>query len=301
MPDLAGSLGGGGRYDDLVGMFLGRDVPACGFSLGLERILVVMSERNMFPANLTKPADVLVTLWDESSISYSLKVADELRRQGTRVFVYPQPDKLGKQLKYASQLGIPLVAVMGPDERQHEIIALKDLESGTQQVVTSDGEKTKEVTKARLERDVFVQFASAAELDLDLEFIENQRFTKPDLSCKIDCQQHYFVIVEIVDEDLARNVAISLETMKITGGAFSYEEPLKRAFRSKASKRYAVDGPLELLAFFDKQYPPTFDLNLIPKTVGLIAQEMINSGRWYRIWVYDRWKKRILWVWQANQ
>ena len=52
VPDLAGSLGGGGRYDNLVGMFLGRDVPACGFSLGLERILVVMTERDMFPPSL---------------------------------------------------------------------------------------------------------------------------------------------------------------------------------------------------------------------------------------------------------
>ena len=50
VPDLAGSLGGGGRYDDLIGMFLGEPVPACGISLGLERILVVMGERNMFPA-----------------------------------------------------------------------------------------------------------------------------------------------------------------------------------------------------------------------------------------------------------
>ena len=53
VPDLAGSLGGGGRYDNLVGMFLGRDVPACGFSLGLERIIVVMTERDMFPAKVS--------------------------------------------------------------------------------------------------------------------------------------------------------------------------------------------------------------------------------------------------------
>src|SRR3954471_9337241 len=62
--DLAGSLGGGGRYDNLVGMFLGKDVPACGFSLGLERILVVMTERQMFPPQLvSSPADIMVTIW----------------------------------------------------------------------------------------------------------------------------------------------------------------------------------------------------------------------------------------------
>ena len=65
VPDLAGSLGGGGRYDNLVGMFLGQSVPACGFSLGLERILVVMGERNMFPPSLaTTPADVMVAVFD---------------------------------------------------------------------------------------------------------------------------------------------------------------------------------------------------------------------------------------------
>ncbi len=56
MPDLAGSLGGGGRYDGLIGMFSGEDLPACGFSLGLERILVVMTERGMFPASVQSAA-----------------------------------------------------------------------------------------------------------------------------------------------------------------------------------------------------------------------------------------------------
>src|SRR5207248_2580101 len=66
VPDLAGSLGGGGRYDNLVGMFSGQDVPACGFSLGLERIIVVMTEREMFPPSLVNaPADVMVTIWNE--------------------------------------------------------------------------------------------------------------------------------------------------------------------------------------------------------------------------------------------
>ncbi len=67
VPDLAGSLGGGGRYDNLVGMFLGRDVPACGFSLGLERIIVVMTERSMFPENVVRgTVDVMVTLWNDA-------------------------------------------------------------------------------------------------------------------------------------------------------------------------------------------------------------------------------------------
>src|SRR5882672_3050991 len=78
--DLAGSLGGGGRYDNLVGMFLGKDVPACGFSLGLERIIVVMSERGMFPADsISSPADVMVTIWNEDSVGESIALANELR------------------------------------------------------------------------------------------------------------------------------------------------------------------------------------------------------------------------------
>jgi histidyl-tRNA synthetase len=100
--DLSGSLGGGGRYDNLVGMFLGKDVPACGFSLGLERIIVVMSEREMFPVGvISTGADVMVVLEDEASMSVSVQLASELRGKGLRVDVYPQPDKLPSQFKYA--------------------------------------------------------------------------------------------------------------------------------------------------------------------------------------------------------
>ena len=80
VPDLAGSLGGGGRYDNLVGMFLGRDVPACGFSLGLERIIVVMTERGMFPDSIAGGGvDVMVTVWNDDSRSDALALAGELR------------------------------------------------------------------------------------------------------------------------------------------------------------------------------------------------------------------------------
>jgi histidyl-tRNA synthetase len=134
--DLAGSLGGGGRYDNLVGMFLGQEVPACGFSLGLERILVVMNERNMFPAWLdSSPADVMVTIWNKESVAESIKLAQELRAAGLRVDLYPEADKLGKQFKYASSLRIPFVAVLGDDEQAKGQVALKDMQSGEQRAV----------------------------------------------------------------------------------------------------------------------------------------------------------------------
>lgn len=134
--DLAGSLGGGGRYDNLVGMFLGRDVPACGFSLGLERILVVMGERGMFPKGLdAAAADVLVTVWKEEARAEALALAGELRRAGLRVDIYPDADKIGKQLKYASSRQVPVVAVMGDEERAGGKVSLKDLRSGAQQTV----------------------------------------------------------------------------------------------------------------------------------------------------------------------
>jgi histidyl-tRNA synthetase len=136
VPDLAGSLGGGGRYDNLVGMFLGRDVPACGFSLGLERIIVVMTERGMFPATVSGGGvDVMVTIWNDASRAETLALAGELRRAGLRVDVYPEADKLGKQFKYAAARGVPFVAILGDDERARGSVSIKDMRSGDQQAV----------------------------------------------------------------------------------------------------------------------------------------------------------------------
>ena len=136
VPDLAGSLGGGGRYDNLVGMFLGRDVPACGFSLGLERIIVVMTERGMFPAAVAGAGiDVMVTLWNGESRADAMVLAGELRSAGLRVDVYPETDKLGKQFRYASSRQVPFVAVVGDDERAQGNVSIKDLRSGEQQTV----------------------------------------------------------------------------------------------------------------------------------------------------------------------
>jgi histidyl-tRNA synthetase len=136
VPDLAGSLGGGGRYDNLIGMFLGESVPACGISLGLERILVVMGERGMFPPALdARAADVMVTIWNLDTLPDALALASELRSAGLRVELYPDADKLGKQFKYASSRGVPFVAVVGDEEAAAGLVTVKNLASGEQQRV----------------------------------------------------------------------------------------------------------------------------------------------------------------------
>src|SRR6185295_11304330 len=118
VPDLAGSLGGGGRYDNLIGTFLGRDIPACGFSLGLERIIFVMTERSMFPAEVARGAvDVMVTIWNQETRADALALAATLRHAGVSVEIYPEADKLGKQFKYAASRRVPFVAIVGDDER----------------------------------------------------------------------------------------------------------------------------------------------------------------------------------------
>lgn len=133
VPDLAGSLGGGGRYDGLIGMFGKEQIPACGFSLGLERILVVMEERGMFPPELSNSAaDVMVTVWSEESVGESMRLASELRAAGLRVLVYPEAEKLGKQFKYAGQIGVKHVCVLGESEVAEGVVAVKDMATGEQ-------------------------------------------------------------------------------------------------------------------------------------------------------------------------
>ncbi|MGZ8868998.1 MAG: ATP phosphoribosyltransferase regulatory subunit, partial [Thermoanaerobaculia bacterium] len=137
VPDLAGSLGGGGRYDGLIGMFSGEQIPACGFSLGLERILVVMTERKMFPPDLAAAAaDVMIAQFDAEGTEDALRLAHELRGAGLRVDVYPETDKLGKQFKYAASRGVKFVTIVGADERARGEVTLKNMVSGEQVSVT---------------------------------------------------------------------------------------------------------------------------------------------------------------------
>jgi histidyl-tRNA synthetase len=135
-----GSLGGGGRYDNLIGMFLGRDVPACGFSLGLERIIVVMTERDMFPATVVQGAvDVVVTFLDDDSRGDALRLANELRGANLRVDVFPEVSrKFEKPLKYATARGARLMAIFGENERAKGEVSVRDLSTREQKALSRD-------------------------------------------------------------------------------------------------------------------------------------------------------------------
>lgn len=136
--DFSGSLGGGGRYDGLIGMFMKENVPACGFSLGVERILVLMEERGMF-SDQDGGVDALITLWDATCTPDALALANRLRAAGLRVDTYPEHDKYGKQFKYADSRNIPVVLMLGADERAAGVVTVKDLKTGAQsQVALAD-------------------------------------------------------------------------------------------------------------------------------------------------------------------
>jgi histidyl-tRNA synthetase len=146
-----GSLGGGGRYDNLIGMFLGRDIPACGFSLGLERIIVVMTERDMFPVAVAHGAvDVVVTFLDEGSRGDALRLATELRASALRADVFPEvARKFEKPLKYASARGAKLMAILGENERAKGEVSVRNLTTREQTALPRVGAASSIVGLAR--------------------------------------------------------------------------------------------------------------------------------------------------------
>lgn len=127
-----GSVAGCGRYDNTIGRFLGKRVPATGGSFGIERLVEVIKDRNMIQVSKTT-TQVLVTIFDNSLLNESIKVANTLRSKGISTMLYSDPIKLNKQLKYADKKGIPYVIVLGPDEVENGVLQLKDMKTGKQQ------------------------------------------------------------------------------------------------------------------------------------------------------------------------
>jgi histidyl-tRNA synthetase len=131
VPTLSGSLGGGGRYNELIGMFVGYEIPACGFSLGLERIIVVMTEQSMFPSAVSLPATaVMVAISDTTRRAgiEALRLASELRGCGINADLYPARDaKLGIQYKYGTNRNFRFAVTIGAEERERNEVRIRDL------------------------------------------------------------------------------------------------------------------------------------------------------------------------------
>ena len=131
------SITGGGRYDELVGMFSQRNYPATGTSIGIERIIDAMEELNMFPPNIGKTvAQVLVTVFDKTLVNASLQMANTLRLGELKTEMYFEQDPLGTQLRYAGKKGIPYVVILGPDEVAAGQVTVRDLMRKEQQTVS---------------------------------------------------------------------------------------------------------------------------------------------------------------------
>lgn len=132
------SVGGGGRYDKLVGKFAGRELPATGFSFGIDRVVEALKETgSLIEGEKVASPEVLVAVFGEKLAPASLKVASTLRSAGFSVEVYPdEKAKLDKQLKYADKRGVSWVVIIGPEEAKKKRVTLRDMESGEQETLS---------------------------------------------------------------------------------------------------------------------------------------------------------------------
>jgi histidyl-tRNA synthetase len=131
-----GSLSGGGRYDNLIGLLGSQSYPAVGISLGLERLIDVIDELGMAPRGVRSTVtDVLVTVFDGQRLPDSIGVAASLRASGLNAEVYLGVDKLATQLRYASRKSIPVVVILGPDELSRGAAIVRNMQTSRQQQV----------------------------------------------------------------------------------------------------------------------------------------------------------------------
>ena len=133
-----GSITGGGRYDNLTGIFGMPNVSGVGISFGADRIYDVLTELNLYPENLQSTTQLLFATFGDQELLYALRWAKNFREQGLCVEVYPEPTKMKKQMGYADAKKIPYVAIVGGDEMAAGKVMLKNMQSGEQQLLTQD-------------------------------------------------------------------------------------------------------------------------------------------------------------------
>lgn len=131
-----GSIGGGGRYDDLTGVFGMKDVSGVGISFGLDRIYLVLEELGLFPETVTKNVEVLFINFGDKEALFSLKAIKKLRFQGINAELYPDAAKMKKQMNHANKRNIPFVVLVGDQEIASNTYTLKNMVSGEQDKVS---------------------------------------------------------------------------------------------------------------------------------------------------------------------
>lgn len=130
-----GSIGGGGRYDDLTGLFGVPDMPGVGISFGLDRIYDVMEELNLFPENINKTTEILFFNLGDKESRHSFKLMQEMRNNNISCELFYENAKLDKQFKYASKKNIGYVVIIGSKEMEEETCVIKDLAKGEQKII----------------------------------------------------------------------------------------------------------------------------------------------------------------------
>ncbi|MFV8363919.1 histidine--tRNA ligase [Flavobacterium sp. ZT3P35] len=136
-----GSIGGGGRYDDLTGIFGLKNMSGVGISFGLDRIYLVVEELNLFPNTVTATSKALFINYGDTEAFYAMKAIKELRNAGVKVELYPDAAKVAKQFQHADKRGIPFAIVVGEQEIAGNTFSLKNLESGEQVSLDFEGLK----------------------------------------------------------------------------------------------------------------------------------------------------------------
>lgn len=127
-----GSIGGGGRYDDLTGIFGLKDMSGMGISFGLDRIYLVMDELKLFPETVSENSNALFINFGEKEALYAMKAISNLRKTGVKVELYPDTAKMGKQMGYADKRNIPYTILAGDKEMETQSYTLKNMKSGEQ-------------------------------------------------------------------------------------------------------------------------------------------------------------------------
>lgn len=133
-----GSISGGGRYDNLTGIFGVKGLSGVGISFGAERIYDVMEQLNLFPESLSATAEILIVNFGESEIEKLLPLVRKLRKNGRKVVLYPDSSKLKKQFGYADALNIPYVLIAGSEELAKGIVTLRNMRTGEQEELAED-------------------------------------------------------------------------------------------------------------------------------------------------------------------